>query len=373
MKFKARYRFRLYPDLQQRKSLACTFGCTRYAYNWALNLRIAEPMSYGETSARLTEHKKELDWLREVSCVPVQQALRHLNTAFLGMKHGRGFPRFKSKKHQQRAEFTASGFKLKGGRLHLGKTPGLVKVRWSRELPSAPSTATVTLDPDGRYFVTFVVEVEPARLPATNKQVGIDLGLTDLVVTSSGFRSGNPRNLRNLEGKLAREQRRLSLKIKGSRNWDRQRRKVARVHSRVRDRRKDFLDNLSTRLVRENDLIVVEDLRVKNMLKMRTLSKAISDASWSMFVSMLEYKCERTGRAFVKVNPAYTSRRCSDCGRIAESMPLGVRTWTCECGAEHDRDINAAINILRSGMTVWAAMQPEASGGNVSPQIALAA
>ncbi len=367
MKFKARYRYRMYPDPGQRKSLACTFGCARYAYNWALNLRIAEPMSYHECSARLSEHKKELDWLGEVSCVPVQQALRHLNTAFVNMKHGLGFPRFKSKKHRQRAEFTASGFKLKHGKLHLGKTPGLIKVRWSRELPSAPSTATVTLDPDGRYFVTFVVEVEPARLPATNKQVGIDLGLTDLVVTSRGFKSGNPRNLRNLEGKLAREQRRLSNKTKGSRNWDKQRRKVARVHSRIRDRRKDFLDQLSTELVLKNDVVVVEDLSVKNMLKMRSLSKAISDASWSMFVGMLEYKCERAGRAFVKVNPAYTSRMCSVCGRIAESMPIAVRTWTCECGAKHDRDINAAINILRSGMTVYA------SGGNVIPQLASAA
>ncbi len=366
MRFKTRYKYRLYPNLEQKKALANTFGCARYAFNWALNLRIAEPMSYNESSARLTAHKKETDWLGEVSCVPVQQALRHLNTAFLGLKHGRGFPRFKSKKNRQSAEFTLSGFKLKYSKLHLGKTPGPIKVRWSRELPSEPTTATVTLEPDGRYFVTFVVEVEAVMLPATAKQVGIDLGLTDLIVTSSGFKSGNPRNLRNLEGKLALEQRRLSRKQKGSRAWDKQRRKVARVHSRIRDRRKDFLDNLSTELVRKNDLIVVEDLRVANMLKMRSLSKAISDASWSMFVRMLKYKCELSGRVFLKVNPAYTSRMCSDCGKIAESMPLEVRTWKCECEAEHDRDINAAINILRSGMTVYA------SGGNVSPQPALA-
>lgn len=373
VKTKARYTYRIYPNAVQKQVLARTFGCARYVYNWALSLRKEEPMTYGESSARLTAHKKEVSWLGEVSCVPVQQALRHLNTAFKNMNHGKGFPRFKSKKHRRTAEFTVSGFKLTSNKLQLGKIPGLVRVRWSRELPSAPSTATVILDPDGRYFVTFCVDVISVKLPATAKQVGIDLGLTDFFVTSDGLKTGNPRYFNKLERKLARAQRKLSSKTKGSRNQEKQRLRVARIYSRIRDRRKDFLDKLSSKLVQEYDLIVIEDLRVANMLKMRSLAKAISDASWSQFAGMLEYKCAWYGKTCVRVNPAYTSTTCSECGCIATSMPLHVREWTCACGAEHDRDVNAAVNILAAGQAVWRNTLPDASGGDVRPRLASAA
>ncbi len=345
----ARFKYRLYPNADQRTSLAQTFGCARYAYNWALALRKEEPMSYHESSSRLTAHKKEVPWLNEVSCVPVQQSLRHLQTAFKNLKERRsGFPSFKRKHDRQSAEFTRSAFSLRDGRLFLGKVPGLVRIRWSRDLPSEPTTVTVERDTAGRYFASFVVAFNPKPLPLTAKAVGIDLGLNDIFVASDGFKSGNPRHLKHLEATLKRAQRSLSRKQKGGANRQKARVKVAKIHARIADARKDWLDKCSTELVRRYDRIVVEDLRVTNMVKNHTLAQAISDASWGQFVRMLQYKAAWYGKEVVLVAPQYTSRDCSDCGHRTGSLPLHIRRWECPaCGSAHDRDVNAAINVLR--------------------------
>ena len=368
--------------MEQRKVLACTFGCARYVYNWALALRKKEHMSYSESSRRLTRLKKETKWLSDVSSVAIQQSLIDLQTAFVNFfKEQAEFPSFKKKSHRQTARFVRTSFEMKGGKLSLARVPGLVRVRWSRSLPSVPSSVTIERDPAARYFASFVVAFEPVKLPARDKRVGIDMGITDIIATSDGFKSGNHRHFRGLESRLRRANRSLSRKQEGSRNWRKQRLKVARIHARIADRRKDALDRLSTDLVRSYELICVEDLAVKNMLLNKKLSKAISDAGWGMFVRMLEYKAEWYGGALVKIDRWYpSSKTCCACGHVVDKLPLGIRTWTCsKCLAEHDRDVNAAKNILAVGYTVWRsrrcvfAQSPDASEEGSKTLVAQAA
>ena len=352
----ARYRYRFYPNGEQRKALACTFGCTRYVYNWGLELRKKEHMSSARSSQCLTALKKETEWLNDVSSVALQQSLRDVQTAFVNFFEKRAdFPSFKKKSQRQSARFVQTSFELKRGKLSLARVPGLIKVRWSRELPSDPSSVTVERDPSGRYFASFVVAFEPVKLRARDKHVGIDMGITDIIATSEGFKSGNRRHFQRLEKRLARANRSLSRKQKGSTNWRKQRLRVARIHAMIADRRKDSLDWLSTKIVRKYDLIFVEDLAVKNMLLNRRLSKAISDAGWGMFVRMLEYKAEWYGGEVVKIDRWYpSSKTCSSCGHVVDKLPLNIRTWTCsKCMTVLDRDINAAKNILAVGTTVW--------------------
>jgi len=246
----ARYKYRLYPNLEQRKALACTFGCARYVYNWALALRKEENISYAESSRRLTRLKKETEWLSEVSSVAVQQSLRDLQAAFVNFFEKRAdSPSFKKKSHRQTARFVQTSFQLKSGKLALARVPGLVRVRWSRSLPSRPSSVTIERDPSGRYFASFVVAFEPVKLPVRDKRVGIDMGIADIIATSEGFKSGNRRHFRALESRLRRANRSLSRKQNGSTAWRKQRLKVARIHAQIADRRKDALDRLSTELV----------------------------------------------------------------------------------------------------------------------------
>ncbi|MFF1301797.1 RNA-guided endonuclease InsQ/TnpB family protein [Streptomyces sp. NPDC058307] len=368
-------KYRFYPTDEQAAELSRTVGCVRKVYNMALAARTEawarqERVNYNATSAMLTAWKKteELAFLNEVSSVPLQQCLRHLQTAFTNFFGKRAkYPRFKSKKKSRRsAEYTTSGFRFRDGKLMLAKMEKPLDIVWSRPLPAGakPSTVTVSQDAAGRWFVSMLCE-DPAvqAHPANGKAVGIDVGLEHLLTLSTGEKIANPRHERRDRARLALAQRRAAKKTKGSNNQAKARRKAAKIHARVADRRRDGLHKLTTRLVRENQTLVIEDLTVRNMVKNRSLARAISDAAWSQFRSMLEYKAAWYGREVIVVDRFFpSSKLCSTCGTLQDRMPLHVRTWTCDCGTMHDRDVNAAKNLLAVGLTVTAC------GAGVRPQ-----
>ncbi|WP_309318363.1 RNA-guided endonuclease InsQ/TnpB family protein [Streptomyces salinarius] len=387
-----RYAFRVYPDAGQRIALARAFGCARVVFNDAVRAR-EEARRAGlpfptvaELSRRLiTEAKRtaERSWLGEVSAVVLQQSLRDAEAAyrtfFSSLKNARkgpkvGAPRFKSRKDaRQSVRFTANArWSITGnGRLNLPKV-GAVKVKWSRTLPAVPTSVTVVQDASGRYFASFVVDTDPAadeaRMPATDRTVGIDLGLTHFAVLSNGTKIDSPRFLRRAEKKLKKAQRELSRKQKGSKNRDKARLKVARAHAKVADARREFHHQLSTKLISENQGIAVEDLSVKGLARTR-LAKSVHDAGWSAFVGMLKYKAERYGRSLVTIGRFEpTSQTCSTCGVKGGPKPLNVREWTCTaCGAVHDRDHNAALNVKQA-----AGLAASACGAPVRPGAILA-
>ncbi len=376
MKTKRAYRFRFYPDLQQEKLLAQMFGCVRFVYNSILRYRTdayaqtQEKIGYTAANARLTAMKQlpELAFLNEVSSVPLQQCLRNQQTAFKNFFAGRAkYPVFKSKKHRQSVEFTYRAFTFKNGELKLAKCDKPLNIQWSRQLPSDPTTVTVSKDQAGRYFVSCLCEFEPTLLPVTDKKVGIDVGIKDLFVTSDGFKLGNPRHTAKYAAKLAKYQRRLAKKKLGSKNRLKAKVKVARIHAKISDCRLDNLHKLSHRLVNENQVICAENLAVKNMIKNPKLAKAITDASWGEFTRQLAYKANWTGRTYVEIDPFFpSSKRCSCCGFVKDKLPLNVRSWECpECGATHDRDLNAARNILAAGLAVLA-FGENVSGDNIT-------
>jgi len=352
-------------------------GSTRLVYNRALAERTEawykdkKRVGYSETSAMLTEWKKEeeLQFLNEVSCVPLQQGLRHLQTAFTNFFAGRAqYPNFKKKRNGGSAEFTKSAFRFKDGQVYLAKSAEPLPIVWSQLLPDGaePSTITVKLSPAGRWTVSLLVDVEIEPLPESPNQIGLDLGITSLLALSTGEKVANPKGFKAKRAKLRKAQKALSRKVKGSNNRYKARLKVAKVHQQIGDARQDFLHKLTTRLVRENQTIAVEDLAVKNMVKNPKLALAISDASWGEFARQLEYKCDWYGRTFVKIDRWFpSSKRCSDCGHIVEKLPLNIREWDCpKCGAHHDRDVNAALNIKAAGLAVLvcgAGVRPEES------------
>lgn len=367
MDIKRAYRFRFYPTPEQEQVLARTFGCARFAYNNMLRLRTdawfsrQERIGYHETSAALTQLKKdpEFAWLNEVSSVPVQQALRHLQTAFANFFAKRAkYPTFKRKDGPQSAEYTTSAFKWDGKVLKLAKMNTPLDVRFSRTIPRAAKVTTVTVSKDaaGRYFVSMLCDDTVQPKAEVEGKVGIDLGLTHFAILSTGEKIAAPNTFRKHEAKLAKLQRRLAKKTKGSNNRRKAKLKVAKLHAKVADSRRDFLHKLSTRLINENQVIAIESLSVSNMQKNRCLSKSIGDAGWSEFVRQLEYKAQWYGRELVGIDKWYpSSKRCSDCGYTAAKMPLNVRQWTClECGSNHDRDVNAARNVLAAGLAVSA-------------------
>ena len=365
MTTKRAYRFRFYPDQQQEKLLARTFGCVRFVYNSILRYRTdayaqtQEKIGYTAANARLTEIKKlpELSFLNDVSSVPLQQCLRNQQTAFKNFFAGRAkYPVFKSKKHRQSAEFTYRAFTFKNGELKLAKCDKPLDIRWSRTLPSDPTTITVSKAQAGRYFVSCLCEFEPTLLPVTDKKVGIDVGIKDLFVTSDGFKSGNPRHTAKYAAKLAKYQRRLAKKKLGSQNRLKAKVKVARIHAKISDCRLDSLHKLSHRLVNENQVICAENLAVKNMIKNPKLAKPIADASWGEFTRQLAYKANWAGRTYVEIDRFFpSSKRCSCCGFVKDKLLLDVRSWICpECGTTHDRDVNAARNVLAAGLAVLA-------------------
>ncbi|MGW3432074.1 RNA-guided endonuclease InsQ/TnpB family protein [Streptomyces melanosporofaciens] len=372
---KRAFRYRFYPTDEQAAELSRTFGCVRLVYNKALDERTRawygeqRRISYVQSSAALTEWKKngELAFLAEVSSVPLQQALRHLQTAFGNFFARRAkYPRYKSRKTSRAsAEYTRSAFTWRDGLLTLAKTAGPLDIRWSRPLPEGaePTTVTVSRDAAGRWFVSLLVEDTIAPAPATKAAVGLDAGVTSLVTLSTGEKIANPRHERRDRKRLAKAQRELSRKAKGSANREKARRRVAGVHARIADRRRDVLHKLSTRLVRENQTVVIEDLTVRNLLKNGKLARAISDAAWTDLRMMLEYKCAWYGRELVTVDRWFpSSKLCGACGTVRGKLPLNIREWTCECGAVHDRDVNAARNILAAGLAV------SACGDGVRPQ-----
>ncbi len=371
------FRYRFYPTPQQADLLNRTFGCVRYVYNRALAERTRawyteqRRVTYAQTSAMLTEWKKteEAAFLNEVSSVPLQQALRHLQGAFTAFWEKRAkCPRFKSKKRgRQSAGFTRSAFRWRDGQLWLAKMSEPLDIRWSRPLPEGvePSTVTVSRDAAGRWFVSILMDDPAIRpLPETAGEVGVDTGLTSPVTLSTGEKVTNPRHERRDRARLARAQRALARKEKGSKNREKARLKVARIHARIADRRRDLLHQLSSRLVRENQTVVLEDLSVRTMVKNHRLARAISDAAWGELRTMLEYKCSWYGRYLVVIDRRLpSSKTCSACGHLLDTLPLHVRAWTCPaCGTAHDRDVNAARNILAAGRAVTAC------GDGVRPQ-----
>ncbi|WP_406340209.1 transposase [Streptomyces sp. NBC_01620] len=374
---KRAFKYRFYPTGAQAAELSRTFGCVRKVYNLALAARTQawtrqERVNYNQTSALLTAWKKteELAFLNDVSSVPLQQTLRHLQSAFANFFSKRAkYPRFKSrKKSRKSAEYTTSGFRFRDGRLTLAKMAEPLDIVWSRPLPTGakPSTVTVSQDSAGRWFVSMLCDdltVKP--LSATDAAVGVDVGLNHLLTLSTGEKIANPRHERRDRARLAKAQRALARKAKGDgANRRKARLEVAKIHARIADRRRDGLHKLTTRLVRENQTIVIEDLTVRNMVRNRSLARAISDAAWAEFRSLLEYKAQWYGREVIAVDRFFpSSKLCSVCGTLQDKMPLNVRTWTCAaCGTTHDRDVNAARNLLAAGRAV------SACGAGVRPQ-----
>jgi len=283
-----------------------------------------------------------------------------LDRAFVNFFEGRAlYPTFKQKHGEQAASYTAAAFTWKDEALTLAKMQAPLDIRFSRPLPEGakPSSVTITKDCAGRYFVSILVEEEIKQLPASQERIGIDLGLTSMVISSQGEKVGNPRFMARDEQKLARAQRRHAKKQKGSRNREKARRRVAKIHARIRDKRRDYQHKLSLHLIRENQVICIESLAVKNMMQHPTLAKAIADVRWGEFVRQLEYKAAWYGRTLIHIDQWYpSSKTCSICAHVLESLDLDVREWTCpNCGTHHDRDINAANSILAEGLKVYAA------------------
>jgi putative transposase len=372
------FKYRFYPTIEQKSLLRRTMGCVRLVYNKALAARTEawyerqERVGYTQTSSMLTSWKQQedLEFLNEVSCVPLQQGLRHLQKAFTNFFAGRAkYPNFKKKHNGGSAEFTKSAFKWKDGQVFLAKCSEPLPIRWSRQIPDGctPSTITVKLTPSGRWYVSLLVDDHTIKsLPKTDKTVGLDLGVTSLIATSDGDKIANPKHFKRLRKKLRRVQKALSRKQKGSNNRHKARLKVARVHAQITDARTDFLHKLTTQLVRENQTIVIEDLAIKNMVKNHKLALSISDASWGELTRQLTYKCQWYGRELVKIDRYFpSSKRCGNCGHIVEKLPLNVREWECpKCGTNHDRDLNAAKIILAAGLAVsvcGATVRPEQS------------
>jgi putative transposase len=375
-----RYNYRLYPTPGQVDALARAFGCARVVFNDGLALRRQAELDGlpwiddSELQKRVVTRAKktaERAWLGEVSAVVLVQALADLHQAFRnhrsGLRQGRrvGPPRYRSKKdRRQSIRFTRNAFVLReSGELFLAKV-GNVEVRWSRPLPSTPSSVTVVKDCALRYFASFVVEVEPEPLPPCDSRIGIDLGLHRFAVCSDGKVIGNPRFLRRAEKRLRKAQRSYSRKVPGSRNGEKARLKLARAHVRIADARREFSHRTSTEIVRENQAIFVEDLNVRGLARAR-LAKSVRDAGWGAFLRRLEQKADRHGRVFGRVDRFFpSSQLCSGCGRRDGPKPLHVRTWVCSgCGVAHDRDWNASKNILAAGL----ADRRNACGGDGRP------
>lgn len=379
------YKCRLYPTTAQQATLNRTFGCVRVAWNQTLAARQrlyateGKSTSAAKASRDLTvlKARPEFAFLGEVSAVALQQAIRHQDKAFEAFFAKRArYPRFKSRHRRQSATFSRAGFQMRDGELHVAKVDGPLDLVWSwPDIDLAalnPTSVTVSRDGSGWWFVSLSVDLEDrAPLPSTGRVVGVDLGLKDFAVLSTGERVAHPTCLAARTRRLARYQRQMARKQRGSRNREKARRKVARQHAKVADARRDFLHKASTDLVRRFDVICVEDLAVANMVRNRCLARSISDSGWAEVRRMLEYKAERYGRTIAVVDRFYpSSKTCSECGYLLASLSLGTRHWTCPgCGTRHDRDINAAKNLCAAGLAVVSRLRPgdDACGGAVRP------
>jgi putative transposase len=373
------FRYRFYPTAEQEQLLRQTVGCVRLVYNKALALRTDAfynqntRMGYNETSAELTGWKKEdeLSFLNDVSSVPLQQALRHLQSAFTNFFEKRSaYPSFKKKRKGGSATFTKAAFKLVDGQIFIAKSKVPLAIRWSRQLPrnADPSTITIKLTPSGQWFVSILCDVKIIPNPKTDRKIGLDMGISALVTTSNGDKFNNPKSLRKAKTKLRRLNKALARKQKGSSNRHKARLKLAKAHQKIANIRKDNQHKITSQLVSENQVIAIETLNVKGMLKNHKLAQAISDCGWSEISRQLEYKSAWYGRDLAKIDQWFpSSKRCSCCGHIMPKLPLNIREWDCpKCKAHHDRDENAGKNILAVGLTVLACgatVRPKSSKG----------
>lgn len=359
------YKFRLYPNQEQKQLFAKTFGCSRAIWNMMLADKIKY---YEETKETLhntpAQYKKEFPWLKEVDSLALANVQLNLQKAYKNFfQSGFGFPKFKKKSQRQsyKTNNQNGSVALENGHIKLPKI-GWVKVKAHRQTKGIIKSVTISMTPTEKYYVSILCETDIAPLSKTNSVVGIDLGISDFAILSTGEKISNKRFLNKLSKKLVKEQKILSRKalaakkerrkLSDSKNYQKQRIKVAKIHEKIASQRKDFLHKLSTNLVKNHDIICIEDLSSKNLMKNRRLAKSIADVSWSAFVRMLEYKANWYEKQVSKISRWYPSSQiCSDCGFSSGKKPLSVREWTCtNCGSHHDRDINASINILNEGL-----------------------
>lgn len=356
---------RFYPSNKQKEILAQTFGCVRFVYNNILKKRTDafynDGVSIGHSGASrmLTELKVDpnFSWLNDVSSVPLQQAIRNQQQAFKNFFDKRAkYPKFKKKSHGQSVRYVKSAFAWDGKYLKLAKMDKPLRIKWTYQKPEDILSLTVTKDSADRYFVSMLIEFEPVQLPIVKKTIGVDLGINDLIVCSDGFKSGSLKLTKKYEKKLAYFQRQISKKKKGSSNQLKARKRVARIHAKIKDIRQDNLHKFSRMLINENQVIAFEDLAVSNMIKSGNISKAISDMGWSELVRQSEYKGDWAGRSVVKIDRFYpSSKRMSCCGYVLDFLPRGQRKITCPvCNIVHDRDLNASINIKQAGLSIIA-------------------